>query len=163
MNGTVWWLDFLWNIGGGEKLFIYLEWCFVLRHSFSSLYVVPDFPSMLFSYYFTTSLPLPLHILSQSSVHWYIGLVIPVLGCEFSGHHLNSRRLSYTMVTKEYVENLPKFSCKVGATQRNGIFLPVRFRKSMQWCEFCICNSFQYGRCNGSPPFLSRRHVTRAW
>jgi len=47
MNGTAWLWSFLKN--GEGKLFTYLEGCFVPDPSLSSLYVVPNFPRMLFS------------------------------------------------------------------------------------------------------------------
>jgi len=73
--------------------------------SFSSLYVVSDFPSMLFSYLFRTSLPLPFLFLRLYLVVWYVLLVVPVLGGEFSAHHCNSCHLSYLKVTTGLGEN----------------------------------------------------------
>jgi len=73
--------------------------------SFSSLYVVPDFPSMLLSYLFTTSSPLPLLFLRLFSVVWRIMLVVPVVGGEFSAHSCNSCCLSYLGVTRGLGEN----------------------------------------------------------
>jgi hypothetical protein len=136
--------------------------------SFSSLYVVPDFPSMLFSYLITTSLTLPLLFLRLYSVVWRIMLIVPVVGGEVSAHSCNSCRLSCLEVTRGLWENGGNHLYNVGATQPIGIFLPPPSRKSMQLCRFgslppfrhstqlCgfdICNAFRHGPCNGSPPF----------
>ena len=167
MNGTVWWLSFLRNVGVG-RLFIFLEGCFVPDPSISSLFVVPDFPSMLFSYLFTTSSPLPLLLLCLYLVVWHILLIVPVLSGVFSVHSCNSHHLTCLEVTRGLGDNGRSFLCNVGATQPIGIFLPPPSckstqlsgfdilppsRNSTQSCGFGIINSFHYGPCNGSPPF----------
>ena len=106
--------------------------------SCSSLHVVPDFPSMLFSYLFTTSSPLPLLFVRSYSVVWQNLLVVPALGGEFSAHSCNSCRLSCLEVTRGLGENGRNFLCNVGATQPIGIFLSPPSRKSTQLCGFAI-------------------------
>ena len=125
----------------------------MLDPSFSSLYVVPGFPSMLFSYLSTTSLLLPLLFLRLYSVVWHILLVVSVVGGEFSAHSCNSCHLSCLEVTRGLGQNGRNFWCNKGATQPIGIFLPPPSRNSMQLCGFGIFNSFRPGPCNGSPPF----------
>ena len=68
--------------------------------SFSSLYVVSDFPSMLFLYLFTTSLPLSFSFLRLYSVVWLILLIVSVVGGEYSAHSCDSCRLSCVEVTR---------------------------------------------------------------
>ena len=106
--------------------------------AFSSLYVVPDFPSMLFSNCFTTSSLLHLLSLHRYSVVCHILLIIPVLGGEFPAHSCNTRRLSCLEVTRGLWENGRNVLCNVGATQPIGIFLPPPSCKSMQLCGFAI-------------------------
>ena len=149
-------------------LFIYLERCFLPDPTFYSLYVVPDFPSMHFSYLFTTSSPDPLHCVRLYSVVWHAMLVVPALGGEFSAHSCNSYHLSCLEATWGLEENGRKFLYNVCATQPIRICLPPPFCKSMQLWGFDILplsrnstqlrgcgmfNSFRYGPCNGSPPF----------
>ena len=110
----------------------------MLDPSFSSLYVVPGFPSMLFSYLSTTSLLLPLLFLRLYSVVWHILLVVSVVGGEFSAHSCNSCRLSCLEVTRGLGENGRNFWCNMGATQPIGIFLPPPSRDSTQLCGFDI-------------------------
>ena len=93
------------TVGGGGRLFIYLEGCFVPDPSFSSLYVVPDIASMHFSYLFTTSLPVPCLFLCLYSVVWQILLVVPVLSGVFSANSCNSCRLSCLEHTGRLGEN----------------------------------------------------------
>ena len=106
--------------------------------SFSTLYVVPDIPTMLFSYLFTTSSPLPLLFLRLYSVVCDILLVVPVLGGEFSAHSCNSCHLSCLEVTRGLGENGRNFSCNVGATLPIGIVLPPPSHESTQFCGFAI-------------------------
>jgi len=135
--------------------------------SFSSLYVVSNFPSMLFSYFSTTSLLLPLLFSCLNSAVGSILLIVHVLRGEFSSHPCSSHRLSSLEVTRGLGENGNNFLCNVGATQPIGIFLPLPSRKSMQMCVFhilppsrnstqlcgfSIFDCFCYGPCNGSPP-----------
>jgi len=148
----------------------------VPESSFSSISVGPDFPSMLFSYLFTTSSPLPLLFLRMYSVVWHILLLVPVVGGEFSAHSCKSCCIPCLEVTRGLGENGRNFQCNVGATQPIQIFLPPPSRKSTQLyifnilpsfhnstklCGFGIFNSFCHGPCNGSdhfppssPPFL---------
>jgi len=105
---------------------------------FSSLYVVPDFPSMLFLYLFTTSSPLPLLFLRLHSVVWHILLIVPVLGGECFAHSCSSCCLSCLEVTRGLGENDRIFLFNVGATQPIGIFLPPPSRKSTQLCGLAI-------------------------
>jgi len=154
MDHTIQWLSFLRNVGGGEELYIFLEGCFMPDPSFSSSYVVLDFPSMFFSYLFTTSLPLPVLFPCLYLAVRYILLVVPVFSGEFSAHSYNSHCLSCLEVTRGLGENSMNFWCNMGATQPIGIFLPQPSRKSTQLCGFDIFNSFCHCPCNGSPLIL---------
>jgi len=125
----------------GGKLFIYLE----PISSFSSLYAVPHFTSMTFSYPCTTCLLLPLRF---PCLHWAVGhisCIVPVVGSGPSAHSLNGHRLSCLEATGGYGENGRNFWCNVGATQPRGICLPPPFRESTQMCGFDIFNSVHYG------------------
>jgi hypothetical protein len=93
------WLSCLRNVDGG-RLFIYLEGCFVPDPSFLSVYVGPDFPSMLFSYLFTTSPPLPLQIPHLFWEVWLMLLDVPVVRGEYSAHTCNNCRLSCVELTR---------------------------------------------------------------
>jgi len=110
----------------------------VLDPSVFGLYVVPGFPSMLFSYLSTTSLLLPLLFLCFYSVVWNILLIISVVGGEFSAHSCNSCRLSCLEVTRGLGENGSNFWFNMGATQPIGIFLPPPSCNSTQLCRFDI-------------------------
>jgi len=110
----------------------------VLDTSFSSLYVVPGFPSMLFSYLSTNSLLLPLLFLCWYSVVWHILLVVSIVCGEFSAHSCNSCRLSCLEVTRGLGENRRNLWCNMGATQPIGIFLPPPSRNATQLCGFDI-------------------------
>jgi len=104
----------------------------------SSLYVVPDFPSMLFSFLSTTSSLLPLLCLRLHSVIWCILCIVPVLGGEFSASSCNIRCLSCLEVTRGLRENCRIFWCNMGATQPIRIFHPPPSPKSTQLCGFAI-------------------------
>ena len=152
MNGTAQWLCFLRNVGGGSFLYTW-RGAFVPDCSVSSHYVVPDIPCMRFSYFFTTSLLLPLLISCLCSAVGHILLSISVLGGESSAESCNSRRLSCLEVTRGSGENGNHVWCNVGATQPIGIFLPPPSCKSAQLYGLDIFNSFCYCPWNGSPPF----------
>jgi hypothetical protein len=93
---------------------------------------------MLFSYLFTTCLPLPLLFLRLTSVVWHILLVVPVSSVEFSADSCSRCRLSCLMVTRGLGENGRNFECIVGATQPIGIFLPPPSHKFTQLGRFNI-------------------------
>ena len=109
--------------------------------SFSSLYVVPDFPSMLFSYLFPTSLPLAILFPRLYLAVALILLVVPVLGGEFSANSCDSRRLSCLEVTRGLGQNGRNFSCNVGAPQLIGIFVTPPSCESTQLCGFAISST----------------------
>jgi hypothetical protein len=110
----------------------------VLDTSFSSLYMVPDFPSMLFLYLSTTSLILPLIFLRLYSVVWHILLIVSVVGGEFLAHSCNSCRLSCLEVSRGLGDNGRNFWFNMGATQPIGICLPPPSGNSTQLCGFDI-------------------------
>ena len=91
--------------------------------SFSILYVVPGFPSILFSYFFTTSSLPPLLFHRMHLVVCHILLVIPFPSGEVSAHSCGSRRLSLVVVTREFGENGRNFLCNMCATQPIGTLL----------------------------------------
>jgi len=144
VNGTDGGCLSLGTLGGGMP-FIILEGCVVPDPSVSSLYVVSDFPSKLFSNLFTTSLPLPLLFLLLHSVVWHSLHVVPVLCGEFSVHSCDSCRLSCLEVNSGSGENCRNFLCNMGATQPITIFVPPPFCESTQLCGIDIlppsCNS----------------------
>ena len=90
--------------------------------SLSSLHVVSNIPSMLFSYLFTTTWPLPLLCPHLYSVVGHISLIVPSLSGEFSAHSYGSSHLACLEVTKGLGVNGRKFRCNVSTTQRIGIF-----------------------------------------
>jgi hypothetical protein len=155
----------------GGVLYISPEVYWVPDPSFSSLYVIPSFPSMHFSYLSTTSALLPILFLHLYSVVWHIYLVLPVVRGEFSAHSCNSCRLSCLDVKRGLGENSRNLLCNMGATQPIEIFLPPPWRKSTQlhgfdiltpsfntspMCAFSIFNSFRHGLFKEFPPrFLS--------
>jgi len=71
---------------GRGKLFIYLEGYFVPLSSFSSLYMVVDFLSMLYLYLFTASWLLFLCLPHMYLVAGHMLLIIHIVGSEFSTH-----------------------------------------------------------------------------
>ena len=124
--------------------------------SFSSLYVVPDFPSMLFSYLFTTSSPLHLLFLRMYSVVWYIVLVVAVLGGEFCAHSCLCCRLSYLEVTSGLGENCRNFLCNMGATQPKEYFFPLHLANpcnhvNLRYSQLFLLWSMQW--ISSIPPF----------
>jgi len=158
MNGTVQWLSFLTNVGG-ESSVLYLEGCFGPDPSFSSLYVVPDFPSMHFWYFFTTSLLLPLLFPCLYSAVGCIALIIHVLGVEISTHSCDSCCLLCLEVTRGLGENGSNFLCNMGATHPIGIFHHPPSQLSMQLCGFDILspshNSYLQFFLLSSMPWIS--------
>ena len=121
--------------------------------SFSSLYVIPNFPSMLFSYLFTTCSPLPFLFPCLYSADGGILLIIPVLSGEFSTHNRNSHRVSCLEVTRGLGQNGRNFSCDVGATQPIEIFLPLCLAISRNGVDLIFSDSFLYSPWNGTLPF----------
>ena len=106
--------------------------------SFSRLYVVSNFPSMLLSYLFTTSSFLPRLFPRIHSAVGHILPMVPIVSGEFSADSCDSHWLSCFEVTKILREIGRNLVCNMGATQPIGIFLPPTSRKSMQLCGFVI-------------------------
>jgi len=135
----------------GGRLVIYPE----PIPDFSTLYAVPDFTTLLFSYLSTTS---------SHDRHLYscmylavrcISHIVPVPGGELSACWCNSHCQFCFEVTSVKGENVRNFRCNVGATHPIRIFLPAPSRLSTPLWGFDIFNSFCCGPRNGSPPIPS--------
>lgn len=122
-KGGVQWQLFLWNMGGVRSICIGKgSLCQFI--AFSSLIVVPNFPSMLFSYLFTPFSLFPLVFPQWSLAAGYNMIQVLVLGMEFSSHFSESPYLSYVMVARGLGENGRNGQCNICATQPKGRFCP---------------------------------------
>jgi len=122
--------------GRGEHC-IYLQRWLVADPSFSTTYVVPGIPSVLFLYLSASFSLLCLLSVRLDSVDWHILLIVAVLSCEFSFHSCNRGPVSWLAVTRWSREN-GRNCWYVGATQPIGIFLPPLFGKPTQLCRFAL-------------------------
>ena len=103
MNIRVQWPSVFKNIRGGSSLFPRRGTLCQMLHF--PVYVVPDFPRMLFSYLFTTSSPVPLlfHRLYLLVAHCFP--VVSDRGEKSSADSCNSHLLSCLQVTRGVGQN----------------------------------------------------------
>jgi len=106
--------------GRRKKLFIYLERYFGPLSLFSSLYVLSDDSSMLFSYLFTTSLCLPHRFPYSHSAVGHILLIVPVLCGDFPPNSCDNCWRSYCDDTTGSGKNGRNFLyCGCNSANRN--------------------------------------------